>query len=91
MFHHADSALFVAAKRRAKAVVEDFLGEWRPEVWLSDRYAGQFGWASGSHISSLDVTGSIGPAESNRPVPSVIVISLRPAALCKRREIRTRK
>ena len=30
-------------------------------------------------------------AESNQPVPSVIVISLRPAALCKRRGMRTRK
>ena len=45
VFHHADSAVFVAAQRRAKTVVEDFLGEWRPDVWLSDRYAGQFGWA----------------------------------------------
>jgi len=31
------------AGTRAKAVVEDFLGEARPEVWVSDRYGGQMG------------------------------------------------
>lgn len=31
------------AGTRAKAVVEDFLGPARPEVWVSDRYGGQMG------------------------------------------------
>lgn len=45
VFHHADSAVFVAEPSRAKTVVSDFLGEARPDYWLSDRYAGQLGWA----------------------------------------------
>ena len=45
VFHHADSAVFVAEPSRAKTVVEDFLGEVRPDYWLSDRYGGQLGWA----------------------------------------------
>jgi len=49
VFHHADSAVFVAAQRRAKSVIEDFLGEWRPDYWVSDRYAGQLGWAKREH------------------------------------------
>lgn len=46
VFHHADSAVFVAAATRAGSVVETFLGSWRPQYWLSDRYGGQLGWAS---------------------------------------------
>jgi transposase len=43
---HDDSAFFVAAPSRAKKVVADFLGDFRPEFWVSDRYGGQMGWAS---------------------------------------------
>jgi len=46
VFHHDDSALFVAAPTRAKKVVADFLGDFRPDFWVSDRYGGQMGWAS---------------------------------------------
>src|SRR5271156_6741255 len=46
VFHHDDSALFVAAPSRAKKVVEDFLGDFRPDFWVSDRYGGPMGWAS---------------------------------------------
>jgi transposase len=46
VFHHADSAVFVAAATRARSVVETFLGQWRPDYWLSDRYGGQLGWAN---------------------------------------------
>jgi transposase len=49
VFHHDDSALFVAAPSRAKSVVEDFLGDFRPDFWVSDRYSGQMGWASVNH------------------------------------------
>jgi transposase len=31
---------------RAKNVVEDFLGDFRPDFWVSDRYGGQMGWVS---------------------------------------------
>jgi transposase len=45
VFHHADSAVFVAEPSRAKKVVGDFLGDFRPDFWVSDRYGGQMGWA----------------------------------------------
>jgi transposase len=49
VFHHADSAVFVADQHRSKAVVETFLGEHRPDYWISDRYCGQMGWARRDH------------------------------------------
>ena len=49
VFHHADSAVFVADKHRSKAVVEAFLGGHRPDYWISDRYGGQMGWARREH------------------------------------------
>ena len=45
VFHHEDSAVFVARPTRAKTVVADFLGGVRPDFWVSDRYGGQMGWA----------------------------------------------
>ena len=36
VFHHRDSAVFVADNHRSKAVVEAFLGDWRPDYWISD-------------------------------------------------------
>jgi hypothetical protein len=27
-------------------VVADFLGDFRPDFWVSDRYGGQMGWAA---------------------------------------------
>ena len=49
VFHHEDSAVFVAKPSRAKAVVEDFLGDFRPDCWVSDRYGGQMGFAKKDH------------------------------------------
>jgi transposase len=49
VFHHADSAIYIAAKHRSKAVVQAFLGDWRPDYWISDRYGGQMGWAVREH------------------------------------------
>jgi transposase len=49
VFHHGDSAAFVADAHRSKAVVEKFLGAWRPDVWLSDRLGSQTGWARRDH------------------------------------------
>jgi transposase len=49
VFHHAASALIVSAMGRGKAVVEAFLGDWRPDYWLSDRLAAQMGWARKGH------------------------------------------
>lgn len=41
VFVTAKAVLHTIAPRRAKAVAEAVLGEHRPEVWVSDRYAGQ--------------------------------------------------
>ena len=41
VFVAAKAVLHTIAPRRAKAVAEEVLGEHRPEVWVSDRYAGQ--------------------------------------------------
>jgi transposase len=49
VFHHADSACFVIRPSRGKAVVQEFLGEFRPEFWVSDRLAAQMGWATKDH------------------------------------------
>jgi transposase len=49
VFHHGDSAVFVAHPNRSKPVVQDFLGEWRPDYWLSDRLGSQTGWAKREH------------------------------------------
>lgn len=49
VFHHGPTALFLADQSRAKAVVEGFLGDWRPDYWISDRYGGQRGWATKGH------------------------------------------
>jgi transposase len=49
VFHHDDSAVFVVEPSRAKKVVEDFLGEVRPDYWVSDRYGGQMGFAKKQH------------------------------------------
>jgi transposase len=49
VFHHADSAAFVIVPSRGKDVVEDFLGEHRPDYWVSDRLAAQMGWATKEH------------------------------------------
>lgn len=46
VFHHDDSAVFVVEPSRGKKVVEDFLGDWRPDFWVSDRYGAQMGWAA---------------------------------------------
>jgi transposase len=49
VFHHADSACFVTAASRGKKVVEAFLGDRRPDVWVSDRLSAQMGWARVDH------------------------------------------
>lgn len=49
VFHHGDSAAFVADASRAKRVVEAFLAGQRPDYWVSDRYGAQLGWAGTAH------------------------------------------
>lgn len=49
VFHHGDSACFVIRPSRGKAVVAEFLGEVRPDFWVSDRLGAQMGWATKDH------------------------------------------
>jgi transposase len=53
VFHHADSACFVIRPSRGKAVVEEFLGDVRPQFWVSDRLGAQMGWATTGHQACL--------------------------------------
>jgi transposase len=48
-FHNDKDACFRVRPSRGKAVVEDFLGEMRPDYWVSDRYGGQKGFATKEH------------------------------------------
>jgi transposase len=49
VLHHGDAAVFRAAPTRGKRVLEDLLGEHRPDYWISDRYGGQKGFAAQGH------------------------------------------
>ena len=49
VFHHADSACFIIHPNRSRAVVEGFLGTYRPDYWVSDRLASQMHWAKKDH------------------------------------------
>jgi transposase len=49
VFHHADSACFVIHPHRSRVVVEEFLGQYRPDFWVSDRLASQMEWARIEH------------------------------------------
>jgi len=46
VFHNGLSCCFVAAASRSKEVVERFLDGVRPQVWISDRFGSQMGWAT---------------------------------------------
>jgi transposase len=49
VFHHGDSAYFVIRPSRSKAVIDEFLGDVRPDFWVSDRLGTQMGWATKAH------------------------------------------
>lgn len=53
VFHDADSACFRIRPSRGKTVVSEFLGEFRPEFWVSDRFGAQMGWATTGHQACL--------------------------------------
>ena len=46
VFHHKDNAIFVVEPSRGKCVPNAFLGDHRPDFWVSDRYGAQMGWAA---------------------------------------------
>jgi transposase len=49
VFHNDKDCCFVIRPSRGKDVVEEFLGEHRPDFWVSDRLAAQMGWARKEH------------------------------------------
>ncbi len=49
VFHHGDDAYFMSHPRRGKVAVEEFLGPFRPDAWVSDRFGAQKGWAKNDH------------------------------------------
>ena len=49
VMHHGDSAAFRVDPSRGKRVLADFLGDHRPDFWISDRYGGQKGFATRGH------------------------------------------
>ena len=49
VFHHDQNAFFLTHPRRSKEAVEEFLGGFRPDAWVSDRYGAQAGWAQNDH------------------------------------------
>ena len=49
VFHHGDAAVFVVDEHRSKEVVQRFLGDWRPDYWISDRLGSQKDWAKKDH------------------------------------------
>ena len=90
VFHHGDAAVFVAEEHRAKEVVERFLGEWRPDYWISDRLGSQTGWAKKDHqycLSHLirDVQGAIDQGDAVLG-PGLKGLLKRACAIGRRRE-----
>jgi transposase len=49
VLHHGDAAVLRTAPTRSKRVLEELLGEHRPDYWISDRYGGQKGFATQGH------------------------------------------
>jgi transposase len=49
VFHHGKDAYFLTHPRRGKSAVEQFLGPFRPDAWVSDRFGAQNGWAKKDH------------------------------------------
>ena len=50
VFHHADSAVFAVEPSRGKRVAAVFLGDFRPDIWVSGRFGAPMGWASENQV-----------------------------------------
>lgn len=90
VFHHDKECCFVIRPSRGKDVVEEFLGGYRPEFWVSDRLAAQMGWATKEHQVCLahllrDVQYAI-DAGDNIFAPLVANLLRRACAIGRRRE-----
>jgi transposase len=49
VFHHGKDAYFLTHPRRGKTAIEQFLGAFRPDAWVSDRFGAQKCWAKKDH------------------------------------------
>jgi transposase len=49
VFHHGDTCCFLIHPNRSKVAVSEFLGDYRPDIWVSDRFGAQKGWATRDH------------------------------------------
>ena len=49
VFHCKDAVVHWPDYTRAGRVVDEVMGGHVPEVWISDRYGGQMGWARREH------------------------------------------
>ena len=78
VFHHGDSACFVIRPSRGSAVVEDFLGEVRPDYWVSDRYGAQMGWAVKDHQVCLAHYADLRvmPTDAWQPAPEAVIVAM---------------
>jgi len=90
VFHHGKACCFVIAPSRGKNVVEEFLGEHRPDYWVSDRLAAQMGWAKKEHQVCLahllrDVQYAI-DAGDDRFAPPLAKLLRRACAIARRRD-----
>lgn len=79
----------VIAERRARAVVSEFLGNARPEVWVADRYAGQAGHGLQRQVCLAhllrDAQFAIDAGDEHF-APTLHRLLLRALAIAKRRE-----
>src|SRR5882757_8504518 len=49
VFINAEDACFFIQPNRSRAVIEQFLGQHRPDFWVSDRLPAQMNWAKKDH------------------------------------------
>jgi transposase len=78
VFHHGDSACFVIRPSRSKVVVAEFLGDFRPEIWISDRLGAQMGWATTDHQVCLAHYADAGimPTAASKPAPAAMFAAM---------------
>jgi len=78
VFHHDDTACFVIRPSRGKKVVAEFLGEVRPDFWVSDRLSAQMGWAAKeqqvclAHYADLQIM----PTSAGKPALDAVITAM---------------
>ncbi len=90
VFHHGKDCCFVTEPSRGKDVAAAFLGDHRPDYWVSDRLAAQMGWAKKEHQICLahllrDAQYAI-DAGDDRFAPGIAALIGRACAIARRRE-----